>query len=67
MIKVFSSNGKNSKVLYCPEKPNARSYDIDISKIQNEFGFSPSYSYEEYLYDFKKEMELGRFKALFDE
>lgn len=64
IVKVFS-NEKESEIIYCPDKPNARSYTLDISKAKNELGYEPKYSYIEYLEDFKKEMELDRFRNLY--
>ena len=51
--------------MYCPEKPNARQYDIDITKTIRELGYKSDFSYKEYLEDFKLEMQLNRFKDLF--
>lgn len=65
MIEVFGQKTKKSRIVYCPDKPNARQYDIDISKTCRDLGYEPSYSYIEYLKDFKKEMEQERFKDLF--
>lgn len=66
MIKVFCAEDHISNIKLCPEKKNARQYDIDITKTSNELNYKPSYSYLEYLEDFKKEMKLNRFKDLFD-
>lgn len=65
IVKVFS-NGKESEIIYRPDKPNARSYTMDISKAKKELGYEPKYSYIEYLQDFKKEMELDRFRKLYE-
>lgn len=65
MVEIFGSEGKKSKLVYCPEKPNARQYDIDITKTIRELGYKSDFSYKEYLEDFKLEMQLNRFKDLF--
>lgn len=65
IIKVFSKS-KMSEIIYCPDKPNARSYKMDISKAKKELGYEPRYSYIAYLEDFKKEMELDRFRKLYE-
>lgn len=65
MVEVFGKEDKKSRIIFCPDKPNARQYDIDITKTQRELGYKPSYSYIEYLKDFRKEMEMERFKELF--
>ncbi len=65
MVEVFGEADKKSQIVFCPDKPNARQYDIDIEKTRRDLGYEPSYSYIEYLEDFKKEMEMERFKDLF--
>lgn len=65
MIEVFNPNDKKSNIVFCPQKPSARQYQIDISKTQQELKFIPSYSYIDYLEDFKKEMNENRFADLF--
>lgn len=67
MIEVFETEKRKSNIVFCPEKPSARQYDIDISKTCKELGYVPQYSYIEYLKDFKKEMEENRFNDLFEE
>lgn len=57
MIEVFSPQGKKSKIIYCPEKPNSREFIMDITNAKEELGYEPKYSYIDYLRDFKKEME----------
>lgn len=64
IIDVFGETGNKSSIIYCPEKSNARSYQIDISNAVKDFGYSPKYSYIDYLKDFKKEMLLKRFDTL---
>lgn len=66
MIEVFGTEEKKSRLVLCPQKPNARQYDIDIAKTVKELGYEPAYSYTEYLKDFKKEMEEDRFRTLFE-
>ncbi len=63
IVEVFN-NGKKSEIIYRPDKPNARTYTMDISKAEKDLGYKPNYSYLDYLKDFKKEMELQRFKDL---
>lgn len=65
MVKVFGEDGHKSRMLFCPDKPNARQYDIDISKSCRELGYVPQYDYLSYLRDFKKEMKEDRFRELF--
>lgn len=63
IIDVFTE-GKNSNKVYLPEKPNALFNHLDISKTIKELGYSPKYSYIDWLNDFKKEMQENRFKLL---
>lgn len=63
IIEVFSK-GKKSEKIYCPDKPNALFNHLDITKTIKELGFSPKYSYIDWLKDFKQEEELNRFELL---
>lgn len=65
IIEVFGEDDNKSRIIFCPEKPSARQYDIDISKTINELGYKPLYSYSEYLKDFKIEMQQNRFAELY--
>ena len=65
IVEVFSK-GKKSEIISCPDKPNARSYTVDISQAQKDLGYNPKYDYIDYLKDFKKEMELNRFRDLYE-
>jgi len=66
IINVFSPPDKPSKLIYRPEieEVEKRSYIFDITKAKKELGYSPRYSYEDAMRDYKKEMESGRFKHL---
>lgn len=66
IIKVFSPPDKPSEIIYRPdiEEVRKRSYIFDISKAKRDFGYSPKYSYEEAMIDYKKEMESGKFNEL---
>lgn len=46
------------------EEVRKRSYIFSIEKAKKDFGYAPRYSYEDAMKDYKKEMELGRFKHL---
>ena len=65
IIEVFSPKDNKSEIIYCPEKPNARTYHMDITKAVDDLDYKPIYSYIDYLKDFKKEMELNRFSNLY--
>lgn len=64
IIEVFSPKGKPSPIIYKPEKPSSPQFILNNFKIVNDLGFVPKYNYADYLLDFKKEMELERFKKL---
>ena len=64
IIDVFSPPGKKSQIVFCPEKPSIEPYLYDITKAKKDFDYQPIYSFREMIIDYKKEMELGRFKHL---
>jgi UDP-glucose 4-epimerase len=66
IIKVFSPPDNPPKIIYRPDikEVRKRSYIFDISKAKRDFGYSPKYSYEEAMIDYKKEMESGKFNEL---
>lgn len=64
IVEVFSPADHPSRILYAPEKPGAAQYIFDISHARQDLGYAPRYGYLDYLRDFKKEMELQRFRAL---
>ncbi len=51
MIEVFSPEGKKSKIISCPEKPNSREFVMDITNAKAELGYEPEYFYLDYLKD----------------
>ncbi|MBO6136266.1 MAG: NAD(P)-dependent oxidoreductase [Fibrobacter sp.] len=61
---VFNPPNKKSKIIYCPEKPSARQFVLDIRKTVDELGYQPQCSWKDYLLDFKKEMEQQPFALL---
>lgn len=64
MIEVFSAKDRKSIIIPRPDKPSARSYTLDISNAKRDLGYEPAYGYIEYLEDFKREMEINRYKEL---
>lgn len=66
IIEVFSYSGRESTIIYCNDKPDSRSFIMDIKNAQEDLGYKPQYNYIEYLQDFKKEMELNRFEELWN-
>jgi UDP-glucose 4-epimerase len=68
IIKLFSQKGKESKIIYRPEKANnTPSFLFDITKAKEDFKYSPQYlPFEKMMVDYKKELESGRFEFLVD-
>lgn len=64
VIEVFGE-GKDSNVVYCPDKPNnTPSFLFDMMKAKVDFGFCPEYrSYKDMMIDYKKELESGRWDS----
>ena len=63
IIDVFSE-GKKSEIIYRSDMPDARQFVHDISKTQEELGYSPEYDYKRLLEDYKEEMMQQRFRKL---
>ena len=57
MIDVFGSDGKKSKIIMRPDKPNAPQYIMDIEPAVRDLGYRPEYDYISMLKDMKAEME----------
>lgn len=60
MVEVFSE-GRKSKILFAPEKPNAPEYVMCIDEAKKELGYEPKYGYMEMLRDMKRERDMNRF------
>lgn len=67
IISVFSQKDSPSEIVYRPDKVNSiEPFLYDISKAKRDLEWSPMYSFEDMLIDYKKEMESGRFKFLLE-
>ncbi len=64
IVNVFCSENNISKIIYKPDKPDAREFVNDISKPQKELGYSPTYTYEKLLIDYKKYYDKEPFRQL---
>lgn len=64
MIDVFSPVGKKSKIIEVADGASFTSFVMDIENAVEELGYSPEYTYTEYLEDYKKEQRLQRFDPL---
>ena len=69
IIEVFGSPEKKSRIVYRPEIPNnTPSFLFDMTKAKDDFGFVPQYtSYMDMMYDYKKELESGRWNDMIRE
>jgi len=65
IAEVFNPENKKSQITYRPEKKNCCQFVLDISKTIQELGYQPKYTWKDYLYDFKKEMQTQTFGKLF--
>ena len=55
IAEVFGSIGNiYPPILYCPDRPNAPQYIMDITSAVNDLGYQPEYSYLQMLQDMKK-------------
>lgn len=64
IIKVFSPKDNPSKVIYRPEKKASGGFLMDVENAKKELGYMPQYTCQKLFEDYKKEMELERFKEL---
>lgn len=65
IVKVFCRANGKSEITYKREKSNTiESFLYDNSRAQKDLGWSPRYSFEDMLVDYKQEMESGRFSFL---
>ena len=64
IVNAFSLEGRESKIIYRPEIEEVRTKStvFDISKAKKDLNWSPLYSYEEAMKDYKKEMVYGMSK-----
>jgi UDP-glucose 4-epimerase len=67
MIEVFSPTEKKSRIIEVPTGNSFTSFVMDIQNARDELGYEPEYNYMAYLQDYKKEQQLKRFDALWEE
>jgi UDP-glucose 4-epimerase len=58
IIEVFSPEGKQSNVVYRPEKRSQASYLYDISRTESDLNYKPKYPYMKMLWDMKANMPV---------
>lgn len=64
IIKVFTPTGKMSHIVYRPDLQSGGGMLMDIENAKRELGYLPKYDVLALFEDFKKEMEIDRFKEL---
>ena len=65
IIAVFCGEKGKSEIVFKPDKPNSiEPFLYDNSKAKKDLNWSPQYSLEDMLLDYKREMENGRFRFL---
>jgi len=65
IVKVFCGKNGKSKIVYKPEKSNSiESFIYDNTRAKKDLGWTPKYSFEDMVIDYKREMESGRFSFL---
>lgn len=64
IIEVFSPKDNKSEIIYRPEKVSSGGFLMDVSNAKEELGYEPKYTVKKLFEDYKKEMELNRFKEL---
>lgn len=64
IVDVFSPIDNRSEIVYCPDKRNSTQFVLDYSKTTRELGYTPHYSWHDYLLKFKEEMHSQPFAKL---
>ena len=64
IIEVYSPKDHRSEIIYRPDKLSTGGFLMDISNAKKELGYEPQYDFRKLMEDYKKEMELERFKEL---
>lgn len=64
IIKVFCPAEKKSKIVFCPDKPVGGGFLMNIDNAKSELGYKPQYNCIRLFQEFKKEMEIDRFREL---
>lgn len=64
IIKVFSPKDNPSKIVYRPDKKSGGGAIMDIENARKELGYEPKYDCLALLEDYKREMQIDRFKEL---
>ena len=67
IARVFWGDNSRPEIIMRPDKSHTMdSFVYDNSKARQELGWSPQYSFETMLYDYKNELEMNRFAFLIE-
>lgn len=64
IIEVFCPVGKRSNIIFCPDKPVGGGSLMNVENAKSELGYKPQYDCMKLFQEFKKEMEVDRFREL---
>lgn len=64
IAEVFNPEDRKSAIIPCPDKKDCQQFVLDISKTCKELGYTPKYTWKDYLLSFKKDMENQPFAKL---
>lgn len=64
IVDVFSPADHRSRIIACPDKRSAMQFVLDIRKTCQELGYTPRYTWRDFLLKFKEEMATQPFAAL---
>lgn len=64
IIKVFSPKDHPSEIIYRPDKVAGGGFLMDVENAKEELGYEPKYDCLKLFEDYKREMEIDRFKEL---
>ncbi len=64
IVDVFSPKEHPSEIVYNPDKPSTGGFLMDITNAKEELGYKPKYDCRKLFEDYKKEMEINRFREL---
>lgn len=64
MVNVWSHAGKESEIVLRSDKPNnLKSFVLDISRAQRDFGYQPAFTFQDMLIDYTTEEAAGTYDA----
>lgn len=64
IIDVFSPADHRSEIIYCPDKPVGGGFLMNVDNAKDELGYEPQFDCKRLFEEYKKEMEIDRFKEL---